>query len=1091
MSKKTQKHLSRSLSLDDCKFWEQNKRKNPITKFTLSENSKILKEIASICEPMLEKINKKNNVHKQDSNSSADILINTVVPTKRKQQIIASRENHYPDLDDENFAEKISQLYEYYIYRVPEYDKIKNKQDYYDKSNELCGDFEKTLYQYFVSNYISTRTPYKSVLLYHGVGVGKTCSAITLAETFLKSHSIYEEPKIWVIMPQSLKHSFKEQIFSLMNHENNFDDLMNQCTGDLYIKLSSLMRDTDKEKAKQNVKKLIKSRYRLFTYEMFASFIQTEYIDKNRVVSDKVIIVDEAHNIRSSDNLSKKVYSALVNVAETGHNNRMVLLSATPMYDKAEDILYLFYLLVKNDKRTGLLDMPFPVLFNNNKITKSGEALIKKLSGNYVSYLRGKNPFTFALKLSPKTYFKNKQIEYLTNECKLDSNGNEIPDKFKGWVTNLEDSVVTSQLGVVQKEYLGNTSVPNNDHNVFTNTQPMNIVYDTDIGERGFNTFFTRTGENNNINVKYNNKYIDALYPDADHLGKFSGKMLNICNIIKNTDGIIVIYSRYIWSGIIPMAVCLEHIGYQREGVGNILKNPRKINDPPTYGQNTAPRYCILSSDNNEVMGNSSIDNLVKKINSDENSDGSRIKVILMTPVASEGLSFYNVREMHIMEPWFHFNRAKQVIGRGIRNCRHQALPLEKRNVSIFMHASYISKEIESHDIHALRISSVKMLETDTIDKIIRDNAIDCFLMKNINYFPINMFELGKMKITTSQNITIDYELGDEQSLKPMCKSVTPTKFVGMRHESYGHFIFLIKNRIRRMILKCIQSDTWFITVARIVEAMKFDKEIVYAALKECIFPKTLIEGYILALHNNGIHIMQIKNTEQKYIKLIQNSIEDVKKDKKTLKCFQKEIRMIEKKPLDDAIVSLYLSLDKDCFIQLAKDIVENKIIGEQSDFIAKCLSKQGVLISNKEINTSTNNPYIGYVNIYNDKFEPIMFSDGKYRDFTDKETNELISNRIKRMDMPDMTNETMPWGIIMPPAKGKTKNLFKIFTPGKGNGIKTGRECSSMDKATHDELLKQLKNNKTGTKVENCKNILMSLIHHKRMTINPEYVPR
>jgi hypothetical protein len=50
----------------------------------------------------------------------------------------------------------------------------------------LCSSrFEKTLYQYFVSNYISTRTPYKGILLYHGVGVGKTCSSITLAESFL------------------------------------------------------------------------------------------------------------------------------------------------------------------------------------------------------------------------------------------------------------------------------------------------------------------------------------------------------------------------------------------------------------------------------------------------------------------------------------------------------------------------------------------------------------------------------------------------------------------------------------------------------------------------------------------------------------------------------------------------------------------------------------------------------------------------------------------------------------------------------------------------------------------------------------------
>src|SRR5210317_302077 len=108
------------------------------------------------------------------------------------------------------------------------------------------------MYQYFVSNYISSRTPYKGILLYHGVGVGKTCSAITLAESFLSSHTIDEEPKIWVIMPQSLKPGFKEQIFSLTNYEDNFKDLANQCTGDLYIKLGNVMRNSEKDRVRHN-----------------------------------------------------------------------------------------------------------------------------------------------------------------------------------------------------------------------------------------------------------------------------------------------------------------------------------------------------------------------------------------------------------------------------------------------------------------------------------------------------------------------------------------------------------------------------------------------------------------------------------------------------------------------------------------------------------------------------------------------------------------------------------------------------------------------------------------------------------------------
>lgn len=102
--------------------------------------------------------------------------------------------------------------------------------------------------------------------------------------------------------------------------------------------------------------------------------------------------------------------------------------------------------------------------------------------------------------------------------------------------------------------------------------QPMNIVYDSDIGKVGFNTFFRNVEGTASISVNYNEKYKNALYPTEEYLGKYSGKFLNICNIIRKSEGIVVVYSRFAWAGIIPLAICLEHLGYSREGTNNILK---------------------------------------------------------------------------------------------------------------------------------------------------------------------------------------------------------------------------------------------------------------------------------------------------------------------------------------------------------------------------------------------------------------------------------------------------------------------------------------------------------------------------------------
>jgi hypothetical protein len=76
----------------------------------------------------------------------------------------------------------------------------------------------------------------------------------------------------------------------------------------------------------------------------------------------------------------------------------------------------------------------------------------------------------------------------------------------------------------------------------------------------------------------------------------------------------------------------------------------------------------------------------IRKTDEIDNMDGSMLKLVLGTKAAGEGLNIYHVREVHVMEPWFHLNRLEQIVGRGIRNCSHTNLPAEHRNVSVFLY---------------------------------------------------------------------------------------------------------------------------------------------------------------------------------------------------------------------------------------------------------------------------------------------------------------------------------------------------------------------------------------------------------------------
>ena len=84
----------------------------------------------------------------------------------------------YPDINDPNFIVKIAEKKEF---NDTQYDgSQKDIETFADESKK--GDFELAPHQIFVKNYLSFQTPYNSLLLYHQLGTGKTCSAIGVCE---------------------------------------------------------------------------------------------------------------------------------------------------------------------------------------------------------------------------------------------------------------------------------------------------------------------------------------------------------------------------------------------------------------------------------------------------------------------------------------------------------------------------------------------------------------------------------------------------------------------------------------------------------------------------------------------------------------------------------------------------------------------------------------------------------------------------------------------------------------------------------------------------------------------------------------------
>ena len=92
-------------------------------------------------------------------------------------------------------------------------------QNLYKKVRELHKDSSLRIYQILVQKYLEIETPYRGLLVYHGLGTGKTATAITLAE------GLSNTMKINTILPASLEMEFIKEVQNWGKNELNKDNL--------------------------------------------------------------------------------------------------------------------------------------------------------------------------------------------------------------------------------------------------------------------------------------------------------------------------------------------------------------------------------------------------------------------------------------------------------------------------------------------------------------------------------------------------------------------------------------------------------------------------------------------------------------------------------------------------------------------------------------------------------------------------------------------------------------------------------------------------------------------------------------------------
>ena len=352
----------------------------------------------------------------------------------------------YPHLDDEFFNIKIANKKEFAENKL----QVNLDSDFEKLSNEICDkDFELAPYQKFIKNFLSTNTPYNGLLLYHGLGTGKTCSAIGVAEETRKylKYMGYNE-RIIIVASPNVQENFYLQLFDerKLEYKNN-NWTINNCAGQSILnEINSTHKNLTREKVVKIMTNIINNYYLFMGYTQFANLIikksnllnplnplnpvnpvnPTDNIQKKKMAErlqkffdNRLIIIDEFHNIRQSkDNTNKLVSNELLKLVKNVNNLKLLFLSATPMFNDYKEIIFLINILNMNDRRS-IVDIKD--VFNsdgsflvNSKGEEVGLELFKRKINGYISYVKGDNPLSFPFRILPNDFSPSNSIKSKT-----------------------------------------------------------------------------------------------------------------------------------------------------------------------------------------------------------------------------------------------------------------------------------------------------------------------------------------------------------------------------------------------------------------------------------------------------------------------------------------------------------------------------------------------------------------------------------------------------------------------------------------------------------------------------------------------------
>lgn len=608
-----------------------------------------------------------------------------------------------------------------------EFSEFKSKSDIKETcdTSAVPKKLEATKFQAFLKAYINDETPYRGVLLYHGLGVGKTFSALGIAENM--------DRQVVVLLPAALKSRWIEEFekvdpvkYGKPANYKSLDDSEKKAIDKHNFKLISKKYTFISHNAYNVADQLFALRKKEFqkTNQEGEGEFDSGYVVKHiGSLDNKLLIIDEIHNVLTNiTSAGSKNGSRIYEMIMRAKNLKMLALTGTPVINDPFELAALFNMLRGPMYIEREMFTAFPEDYSKfreyfvDPITYSikNKGIFQERIAGLVSYVRGSNDENYDV--------YPKRVDHLV----------EVPMSLYQWKIYVKARQKEIEKEMRSKSFLGVKTAAQKLKRPFPDSS-----VDFKTGSRAASNFVfpeelpkPPAMKPNESMKEFKDRIDDTLkqltkQDLVDRLDMYSPKYKYIIDFLnKNTKGLTIIYSDFL----------------TLEGIG-ILKRVLEFHGYTKYRSDTGRdyhRYIEYSGD---------IDDLERSVSKaafvdPDNKEGKNVRILLGTSAMAEGLDLKNVRNVIILEPYFHNVVLKQVVGRAVRRCSHILLPYKERDVNVYLLVSTRPEggnlafpgndKMTTDQMLLLRAKQKEKLNNSFLDAM-KEMAIDCYLNEEIN----------------------------------------------------------------------------------------------------------------------------------------------------------------------------------------------------------------------------------------------------------------------------------------------------------------------------------------------------------------------